>query len=67
MYLGTVKSWDDSRGFGFIARDDGQPDAFMHAKYLVGLFRPAPGQRVAFDIVPDQRSSRDRADGIRLA
>ncbi|MBR1154816.1 cold-shock protein [Bradyrhizobium sp. JYMT SZCCT0428] len=66
MYTGTIKVWNDDRGFGFIQRDDG-PDVFMHVKFLAGTFRPAPGQRVAFDIVPDQRSSRERADGIRLA
>jgi len=38
---------------------------FAHV-ILSGVFRPAEGQRVSFDIVLDERSSRDRADGIRL-
>ena len=66
MYVGIIKTWNDDRGFGFIQRDDGAPDVFAHVKYLSGVFRPAEGQRVSFDIVPDPRSSRDRADGIRL-
>jgi CspA family cold shock protein len=67
MYTGIIKKWDDDRGYGFIKCDDGSADVFAHVKYMAGLFRPAEGQRVAFEIVLDQRSGRDRAAGIRLA
>ena len=39
-----------SAGIGFIQRDDGEADVFVHAKYLADVFRPAEGQRVSFSI-----------------
>ena len=43
MYTGTIKTWNDERGFGFIKRDDGEADVFMHAKYLAEVFAPEEG------------------------
>lgn len=67
MFFGTIKMWDRDRGFGFIKRDDGGPDAFAHIKHLSNVFRPESGQAVAFNLVNDERNGRERADAIRLA
>lgn len=48
---GTVHSWDDARGFGFIAPDRGGDRVFVHHKAVVmeGRRTLEPGQRVEYD------------------
>jgi len=50
---GTVKWFNESKGFGFIAGEDGGKDVFIHASVLgsAGLSRLAEGQRVSMRIV----------------
>lgn len=54
---GTVKFFNTTKGFGFIARDDGQADAFVHisAVQRAGMTGLDEGDRVAFDIEVDDR------------
>lgn len=54
---GTVKFFNGTKGFGFIARDDGQADAFVHisAVQRAGMAGLEEGDRVAFDIEVDDR------------
>lgn len=54
---GTVKFFNTTKGFGFIARDDGQADAFVHisAVQRAGMAGLDEGDRVAFDIEVDDR------------
>jgi CspA family cold shock protein len=53
---GTVKWFDEAKGFGFIARDGG-PDVFAHFKQIKGEgFRTlTEGQRVTFNVVQGQK------------
>ena len=50
---GTVKWFNDSKGFCFITRDDGQKDCFVHHSAIEGkCFKTlAEGERVEFDVV----------------
>ncbi|RCX31208.1 transcription antiterminator/RNA stability regulator CspE [Thioalbus denitrificans] len=52
MATGTVKWFNDSKGFGFLTQDDGGADVFVHFSAIQGNgFRSlAEGQRVTFDV-----------------
>lgn len=54
---GTVKFFNGMKGFGFITRDDGQPDAFVHISAVKnsGMDDLAEGDRLEFDIEVDRR------------
>ena len=50
---GTVKWFNDSKGFGFLTRDDGQKDVFVHFSAIQGEgFKSlVEGQKVEFEVV----------------
>jgi CspA family cold shock protein len=52
MTIGTVKFFNTSRGFGFIALEDGSKDVFVHATAVESseLSNLIEGQKVEFDI-----------------
>ncbi|MCP3098054.1 cold-shock protein [Myxococcus sp. K15C18031901] len=52
MATGTVKWFNDSKGFGFLAQDDGGPDVFCHHTAIVaeGHRTLRDGQKVEFDV-----------------
>jgi CspA family cold shock protein len=54
---GTVKFFNSMKGFGFISRDDGQPDAFVHISAVerAGLPSLNEGDRLEFEIEVDRR------------
>jgi CspA family cold shock protein len=54
---GKVKWFNESKGFGFITRDDGQKDCFVHYSAIRGNgFRTLrEGDRVEFDVVQGQK------------
>ena len=54
---GTVKFFNGMKGFGFITRDDGQPDAFVHISAIErsGMSGLNEGDRLEFDIEVDRR------------
>jgi CspA family cold shock protein len=60
MTIGTVKFFNATKGFGFIAPEDGGKDVFVHASALeaAGMHSLNEGQKVSFDIQPDARGSK---------
>ena len=54
---GTVKFFNSMKGFGFLVRDDGQPDAFVHISAVErsGLQQINEGERYEFDLEVDRR------------
>ena len=65
MATGTVKWFNDSKGFGFIAQDQGGEDLFAHFSAIQGNgFKTlTEGQRVTFDITQGQKGKQ--ASNIR--
>jgi CspA family cold shock protein len=60
MTIGTVKFFNTSKGFGFIAPEGGGKDVFVHATAVeaAGMRSLTEGQKVSFDIVPDARGAK---------
>ena len=60
MTNGTVKFYNETKGYGFIQPDDGGKDVFVHATALerAGLRSLREGQKVAFDTQTDPRSGK---------
>jgi CspA family cold shock protein len=56
---GTVKFFNSMKGFGFIQRDDGQPDAFVHISAVerAGIPTLNEGDRLEFEIEVDRRGN----------
>ena len=54
---GTVKFFNSMKGFGFISRDDGQPDAFVHISAVerAGMVSLNEGDRLEFELEVDRR------------
>ena len=52
MATGTVKWFDDAKGFGFIAPEDGSKDVFVHHTGILGdgFKSLSDGQQVEFDV-----------------
>ncbi len=64
MAQGTVKWFNDQKGFGFITPDDGSPDVFAHFSEIQGdgFKTLAEGQKVEFEV--QQGDKGPRAAGI---
>lgn len=69
MQVGTVKFYNDQKGFGFIQPDDGSKDVFVHATALerAGLRGLHEGQKVSFDTQEDRRSGKMAVGNIAPA
>ena len=70
MHTGTVKWFNEQKGFGFVSDDDGSGDVFVHFSAIVaeGFKTLAEGQKVSFDVEPDPKnSSKMRAVNVCVA
>jgi cold shock protein len=69
MHTGTVKFYNDQKGFGFIQPDNGEKDVFVHATALerAGISGLREGQKVAFDTQNDPRSGKIAVGKIEIA
>lgn len=56
MAIGTVKFFDATKGFGFIAPDNGDKDVFVHisAVQRAGMDTLADGQKVSFEVIEER-------------
>lgn len=66
---GTVKFFNQDKGYGFIAPDDGGKDVFVHVSALQrsGVAGLDEGDKVTFEIEDDPRGRGKQAADIQMA
>ncbi|WP_041795739.1 cold-shock protein [Pararhodospirillum photometricum] len=67
MSIGTVKWFNNTKGYGFIQPEDGSTDVFVHisAVQRSGLGDLQEGQKLSFDTVRDPRRGKTSAENLR--
>jgi cold shock protein len=67
MTQGTVKWFNDQKGFSFIQPDDGGKDVFVHISAVerAGMSGLNEGQKVSFEVVADRRTGKSSAEDLR--
>ena len=65
---GTVKWFNNEKGFGFITRQSG-PDVFVHISAVerAGMTTLNEGQKVNFEVLPDRRTGKSAAGNLSAA
>jgi cold shock protein len=68
MARGTVKFFNDTKGFGFIAPDTGGDDVFVHVSAVerAGLPGLNEGDEVSFELEQDRRSGKSAATQLQF-
>jgi len=61
---GKVKWFDEAKGFGFLSREDGGADVYVHVSALPGGASLKPGQRVEFGVAEGRRG--EQALSVRI-
>ena len=69
MAIGTVKWFNDTKGFGFIQPEDGGADVFVHISAVErsSLGTIKEGQKIGFELERDQRSGKMSAGQLTAA
>ncbi len=67
MSSGTVKWFNNAKGFGFIQPEDGATDVFVHISAVerAGMNALAEGQKVSYELVRDRKTGKSSADNLR--
>ena len=67
MPQGTVKFFNDQKGFGFVRPDDGGKDVFVHISAVerAGMRALNEGQKIAFDVVADRKTGKSSAENLQ--
>lgn len=66
MTVGTVKFFNEGKGFGFIEPEDGSKDAFVHISAVerAGMGTLSEGQKVSYDLEPG-RDGKSAAENLK--
>jgi CspA family cold shock protein len=69
MAVGTVKWFNEQKGFGFIQPDNGGNDVFVHISAVerAGMRGLAEGQKVSYEMETDKRSGKQSAGSLQAA
>ena len=69
MNTGTVKWFNEQKGYGFIQPDNGGKDVFVHISAVerAGIRSLREGQKVSFELQTDQRNGKTSAVNLQAA
>ncbi|QRM35112.1 MULTISPECIES: cold-shock protein [Microvirga] len=67
MATGTVKWFNETKGYGFIQPDNGGKDVFVHISAVerAGLRGLKDGQKISYEIEQDRRSGKESAANLQ--
>jgi CspA family cold shock protein len=69
MATGTVRWFNETKGYGFIQPDNGGKDVFVHVSAVErsGLRGLAEGQKITYEVEADRRSGKESAVNLKTA
>jgi CspA family cold shock protein len=69
MNTGTVKWFNEQKGYGFIQPDDGGKDVFVHVSAVerAGMRGLVEGQKISFEVQTDRRTGKASAANLQAA
>lgn len=69
MSVGTVKWFNEQKGFGFIQPENGGQDAFVHISAVerAGMSSLVEGQKISYEMETDKRSGKQAAGNLQAA
>ena len=69
METGTVKWFNETKGYGFIQPDNGGKDVFVHVSAVErsGLRGLAEGQKISYELETDRKSGKESAANLKSA
>ncbi|WP_411033043.1 cold-shock protein [Shinella sp. BYT-45] len=65
MATGTVKFFNQDKGFGFITPDNGGADVFVHVSAVQSGGPLRDGTKVDYDIGQDRKTGKTKAENVR--
>ena len=67
MATGTVKWYNETKGYGFIQPENGGKDVFVHISAVerAGLRSLTDGQKISYEIEQDRRSGKESATNLQ--
>ena len=69
MATGTVKWYNETKGYGFIQPDSGGKDVFVHAsaRERAGMRGLVEGQKISNEVEADRRTGKESATNLQKA
>lgn len=67
--VGRVKWFNPTKGYGFIGREDGGSDVFVHINAVQnsGLSGLKENDKISFELVTNERTHKESAEHLQLA
>jgi len=68
MATGTVKWFNETKGYGFIQPDNGGKDVFVHISAVerAGLRSLKDGQKLSYEVESDRRTGKESATNLQV-